>query len=508
MDKRSFLSLSALTFSSVLAESALHRLEAQSSQPSIGLFESHGDVGPVLHTGSVDYQSSHGTYTIAGSGENMWLSADAFQFVWKKASGDITLTADISFLGQGANPHRKAVLMIRQSLDADSSYADVALHGVGLTSLQFREERGAITHEVQSSISGPRRLRIEKRGEYFHMSLGQGSELQFAAGSPRVPLQGEYYMGLGVCSHEKDIIEKVVFSNVDLSLAATASAEAAQLYSTIETVPIASGDRRVVYMAPGRIEAPNWTRDGGSLIFNREGHLQRLPLSGGKPETIDTGFATRCNNDHGLSPDGTMLAISDQSQEPHQSLIYVLPLSGGAPRRVTENSPSYWHGWSPDGKTLAFAGQRKGDFDIYAISADPAEGGKETRLTTAKGLDDGPDFSPDGRYIYFNSERTGNMQIWRMRADGSEQTQVTSEAFNNWFPHPSPDGKWLVFLSYDQSVSGHPPNKDVMLRLMSLDDDKKITVLSRLFGGQGTINVPSWSPDSQRIAFVSYHLLQ
>jgi TolB protein len=510
MDKRSFLSLSALTFGSVLAESALSRLEAQSSPPSTGLFESHGDVGTVLHRGWVNYQSSHGTYTIAGSGENMWLSADAFQFIWKKASGDITLTADISFLGQGANPHRKAVLMIRQSLDADSSYADVALHGVGLTSLQFREERGAITHEVQSSISAPKRLRIEKRGDYFHMLLGEGSELQFAAGTPRVPLQGEFYVGLGVCSHDKDVIEKAVFSNVDLSVATAASATAAQpaLYSTLETIPIASGDRRVVYMTPGRIEAPNWTRDGGSLIFNRDGHLERLPLSGGKPETIDTGLATRCNNDHGLSPDGTMLAISDQSREPHQSLIYVLPVSGGAPRRVTENSPSYWHGWSPDGKTLAFAGQRNGDFDIYAVSVDSAEGGKETRLTTAKGLDDGPDFSPDGRYMYFNSERTGSMQIWRMRADGSEQAQVTSDAFNNWFPHPSPDGKWLVFLSYDQSVTGHPPNKDVMLRLMSLGDDKKITVLARLFGGQGTINVPSWSPDSQRIAFVSYHLLQ
>jgi len=211
----------------------------------------------------------------------------------------------------------------------------------------------------------------------------------------------------------------------------------------------------------------------------------------------------RCNNDHGISPDSSLLAISDQSQEDHKSLVYVLPLAGGTPRRLTRNSPSYWHGWSPDGRTLAFVGERNGDFDIYTI---PVNGGEEARLTTAKGLDDGPEYSPDGRYIYFNSERTGHMQIWRMKADGSEQEQVFSDDYSNWFPHISPDGKYMVFLTYDRSVSGHPENKDVMLRLMTLAD-KKIKVMTTLFGGQGTINVPSWSPDSKNLAFVSYALL-
>lgn len=219
---------------------------------------------------------------------------------------------------------------------------------------------------------------------------------------------------------------------------------------------------------------------------------------------IDTGYATRCNNDHGLSPDGTLLAISDGSQGDHKSTIYIVPLAGGTPRRITQNSPSYWHGWSPDGKTLAFCGERNGEFDVYTI---PAAGGEETRLTTAVGLDDGPEYSPDGGYIYFNSVRTGLMQIWRMRPDGSGQEQVTSDDFNNWFAHISPDGKWMVFLTYAHDVTGHPGGKDVMLRLMSLDGEKKITVLAKLYGGQGTINVPSWSPDSKRLAFVSYHLL-
>jgi len=236
------------------------------------------------------------------------------------------------------------------------------------------------------------------------------------------------------------------------------------------------------------------------LLFNRNGHIEKIAVAGGTPETIDTGLASRCNNDHGISPDGRLLAISDQSQEEHRSLVYVLPIGGGALKRLTQNAPSYWHGWSPDGQTLAFVGERNGNFDIYTI---PVTGGEEKRLTTAPGLDDGPDYSPDGKYIYFNSERTGKMQIWRMHADGTGQEQVTSDEYNNWFPHISPDGKWMVILSYDASVKGHPEDKDVMLRLMSLPD-RKISVLARLFGGQGTINVPSWSPDNKRVAFVSY----
>ena len=470
---------------------------------AIGVFQDHGDVGTVLHPGSAVVGSEPGNYLVTGSGENMWLAADAFQFVWKKVTGDVALGANISFVGQGKNEHRKAVLMIRQSLDADSVYADLALHGSGLTSLQYRDAKGAVTHEIQSNMSAPSRLRIEKRGEYVYMLVaGPGEELHMAGGSTRVPLEGSFYVGIGVCSHDKDVIEKAVFSNVEVSELGP-GAGAAKLFSTLETVTIRSTDRRVVYVAPQRFEAPNWTHDGTAFLFNRSGHIERLKVSGGTPEVIDTGFATRCNNDHGISPDAQWLAISDNSQGDGESRVYVVSISGGTPRRITEKSPSYWHGWSPDGKTLAFVGQRDGDFDIYTI---PAAGGDEMRLTTAKGLDDGPEYSPDGKYIYFNSERTGHMQIWRMHADGSEQEQVTHDDFNNWFPHISPDGKWMVFLTYDKSVTGHPENKDVMLRLMSLSDNN-ITVLAKLFGGQGTINVPSWSPDSKQVAFVSYQLI-
>ena len=478
---------------------------------SLGVFTRHEDVGTVLHPGSTTYDSSKNSYTLAGSGENMWATKDAFQFAWKKISGDVQISADISFPNSAGNEHKKAVLMLRQSLDADSVYADVALHGNGLTSLQFRDEKGGITSEVESKMSAPARLRITRVGKYVYMSLAQqGGDVHFAGGSVRVPLEGEIYAGIGVCSHDNNATEQATFSNLEIKNVSPGAAQTAP-YSSLETAAIDTTIRHVIYLAPNRFEAPNWSRDSSYLIFNRNGHLEKLPVAGGEPEVINTGFAVKVNNDHGISPDSTQLAISDNSQETksadgtvtHDSLVYLLPIGGGTPHPMTQTGPSYWHGWSPDGKTLAFVGQRNGDFDIYTV---PASGGPETRLTTAKGLDDGPEYSPDGQYIYFNSERTGHMQIWRMRPDASAQEQVFTDDYNNWFPHVSPDGKWLVFLTYEKDVTGHPENKDVMLRLMSLDD-KKITVLAKLFGGQGTINVPSWSPDSKSVAFVSYQFV-
>jgi TolB protein len=468
-----------------------------------GMFEAHADVGTVLHPGSLEYDPSTQTYVVTGSGENMWFATDAFHFAWKKASGNVALSADISFANTGGNAHKKAVLMFRQSLDPDAAYADVALHASGLTSLQYRGEKGATTHEVQSNVSAPVRVRIVKQGDFVYLWLADATgDFKVSGASVRLLLPGTFYVGIGVCAHDKDAVEKAIFSKVDFTTPAAPAGEP-KLYSALETVAIASSDRHVVYVAPEHFEAPNWTRDGNAFLFNSNGHVLRLPLAGGTPATVDTGFAIRCNNDHGISPDSKWLAISDQSQEDHRSLVYLVPIEGGTPRRITKNAPSYWHGWSPDGATLAFVGQRNGDFDIYAI---PATGGDETRLTTAKGLDDGPEYSPDGKYIYFNSERSGNMQIWRMQADGNGQEQITSDEFNNWFPHISPDGKWMVFLTYEKEVTGHPQNKNVMLRLMSLKD-QKVTVLASLFGGQGTINVPSWSPDSKQVAFVSYELI-
>ena len=255
----------------------------------------------------------------------------------------------------------------------------------------------------------------------------------------------------------------------------------------------------MVFQTEQLIEAPNFSPDGQSLIVNGDGLLYRLPLSGGEPVPIDTGFARQCNNDHGISPDGSLLVISDKT-EFGASTIYALPVGGGVPRQVTENRPSYWHGWSPDGTTLAYCGIRDQVFDIYTI---PLAGGDETRLTWGEGRNDGPDYSPDGKWIYFNSSRSGRMQIWRIRPDGSDVARITDSIYGDWFPHPSPDGKHLLVLSYDGDVFDHPRDLDVRLRLMDPHGGNVRTLFS-LFGGQGTINVPNWSPDGREFAFVRY----
>jgi Tol biopolymer transport system component len=273
--------------------------------------------------------------------------------------------------------------------------------------------------------------------------------------------------------------------------------------ASLEIVAAESGERRLVYRARDPFQAPNWTPDGTTLIVNQRSRMYTLPAAGGELKHLDTGAAVGCNNDHGLSPDGQWLAISS-GHEKKDSLIYIVPARGGAPRLVTPHGPSYWHGWSPDGKTLAYCGKRGENYDVYTI---PAEGGEEKRLTDAEGLDDGPEYTPDGKSIYFHSERTGLMKIWRMNADGTKQVPVTTDAdYADWFPHPSPDGRLLVFMSYDKSVKGHPADKDVVLRIMPLAGGKP-KVLATLFGGQGTINSPSWSSDSKSIAFVSYRLV-
>lgn len=497
-ESRQFPSLVTATL--VLIASPLF---SQSHPAPLGVFEDQSDVGTVLHAGSARFDAAAAAYTITGSGENMWFGEDDFHFVWKKVSGDIAISADIAFIGDKGNNHRKAVLMIRQSLDGNSPAVDVARHGDGLTSLQFRLAPGDNTHEVQSNLVAPTRVRLEKRADFFYAFVAaKDGHLQPAGASAKLALSGSFYVGLGVSAHDKDATETAVFSNVKLQTLTTSPAKPPVLYSSLETVPIASTDRRVAYVAAAHFEAPNWSRDGSYFLFNRDGGIYRLSVSGGEPARISTGAQTQCNNDHGISPNGTMLVVSD-STAVKKSMVYTLPIDGGTPKQITTNAPSYWHGWSPDGSTLAFTGQRGDNFDIYTI---PVNGGEEKRLTSAPGLDDGPEYSPDGQWIYFNSERTGHMQIWRMHPDGTGQEQVIFSDTNDWFPHISPDGKWLVYLSYEPGVTGHPPNKDVVLNLMSMTD-KKTKVLAKLFGGQGTINVPSWSPDNTRVALISYEYL-
>ncbi len=274
--------------------------------------------------------------------------------------------------------------------------------------------------------------------------------------------------------------------------------------SYLETINIETGETKTLATFDKVIEAPNWTHDG-HLIYNTGGLIYSFNINTLENAVIDSGFATFCNNDHVLSPDESHIAVSHHTLEDRRSRIYIIPMTGGNPTLITPMAPSYLHGWSPDGHTLAYCAERNGQYDIYTI---PVTGGVEKQLTDFSGLDDGPEYSPDGKHIWFNSTRSGLMQIWRMNADGSDQTQMTFEESNNWFPHVSPDGENVVYLAYkkeDVEPGDHPPNKNVELRLMPSSGGES-RLLVKLFGGQGTINVNSWSPDSKQLAYVRYEL--
>ncbi|HZJ43083.1 MAG TPA: hypothetical protein VFD63_04890 [Pyrinomonadaceae bacterium] len=388
-------------------------------------------------------------------------------------------------------------------MDPDSAQASVVLHGDGLTSMQFRKVKGGTTEEVKSRITGPDVLQLERKGDTYRMSVAKAGD---ALSSEEVSLElgDEVYVGLFICSHNKDVMEKARFTNVRITVPAPDNFTPYRDYigSNLEVMDVATGSRRVVYSVTDSLQAPNWTKDGKYLIFNRNGRLYRFDLARKVSEPIDTSFAINNNNDHVLSFDGKMLAISNHSKDDgNASIVYTVPVRGGTPRRITAKGPSYLHGWSPDGKYLIYTGGRDNEFDIYKISI---AGGEETNLTNSKGLDDGPEFTPDGKFIYFNSTRSGMMQIWRMKPDGSDQEQITNDEYNNWFPHISPDGKWIVFLSFQKDVrpDDHPFYKHVYIRLMPVGEVKP-RIIAYVYGGQGTINVPSWSPDGKRIAFVS-----
>lgn len=268
---------------------------------------------------------------------------------------------------------------------------------------------------------------------------------------------------------------------------------------TLEIWSLATGTARDVLHTDRHIEAPNWYPDGTRLLVNAEGRLFWVPLDAPDLVPIDTGFATRCNNDHGISPDGTQIALSHHL--PGGSAIFTLPITGGTPRAVTDQCPSWWHGWSPDGARLAYVAARNGSpVDVYTIAV---AGGEETRLTGGEGHCDGPDYSADGKLIYYNCDRDGHAQIWVMGADGRDQRKLFSDDQVNWFPHPSPDGRHLVYLAYPPGTLGHPANLPVALCLCDVDGENRRRLVE-LVGGQGTINVPSWSPDGAQFAFVRY----
>jgi hypothetical protein len=483
------------------------------AQSPVGVFDGQADVGRVSLPGFAWYDPQRQSYRVAGSGQNMWGERDDFHFVWKRMTGNFILSTRARFIGAGIEAHRKVGWSIRSSLEPNSPHVSAALHGDGLASLQFRRKAGGTTEENKSRDSLPPRdadavIQLERRDGVYIMSVARFGDTLVTQEIADVSLPNTVYVGVFVCSHNDTILERAAFSNVRITTPPKEGYVAYRDYigSNLEILDVASGNATIVHNYRGSFQAPNWTHDGKALIYAKEGRLYRFDLASRAAEAINTGFATRNNNDHVLSFDGKMMAISHHAVEDSgASIVYTVPTTGGTPKRVTAKGPSYLHGWSPDRKWLVYTGQRNGDFDVYKI---PASGGDEIRLTSAPGLDDGPEYTPDGAYIYFNSARSGRMQIWRMRPNGSGQQQITNDGFNNWFPHISPDGKWIAYIAFPPTVAAddHPFYKHVLLRLMPIGGGPA-RVIAYVFGGQGTINVPSWSPDGKRLAFVSNSLM-
>jgi len=473
------------------------------SQQKTGLFDGNEDVGNPIIKGTATYNAETQEYTMQCGGKNMWANDDQFRFLWKKIKGDFMISATVRFIGKGTDPHRKIGIIARNSLTANSPYADACVHGDGLTSLQSRHADTAQTVQVVLPSNNALHIELQREGNTFTFSAATPGE-NYKSASKELVLNEEVFAGLFICSHNEKVMEQAIFSNVRVIIPPKTGWVPYQDYigSHLEVMDIGTGHRKILHSTANSMQAPNWTPDNKYLLYSSDGLLYRYDLKSGVISKINTGEINDLNNDHVLSMDGKMLGISNHLG--NRSTIYILPAEGSdKPVQITADSlsPSYLHSWSPDKKTLIFTGRRNNQWDIVAIDIASK---KETLVTNTPTLDDGSEYSPDGKWIYFNSVRTGTMKLWRMKPDGSNQEQVTFDEYNDWFPHISPDGKWIVYISFpkDMDPVTHPFYKKVYLRLMPASGGVPKNI-AYVFGGQGTINVPSWSPDSKKIAFIS-----
>jgi len=499
---------SGLFFSFLFISGQTTISETSNSNSKLGIFENQTNIGKPLQNGSVNYNSEDQEYLISGSGMNMWEGIDQFQFLYKSIQGDFILRARVKFIGEGVHPHRKIGWIIRNNLSGSSAHVNAAVHGDGLTSLQYRRTNGADTEEITSTDTAPDVVQLERKGNTYLMSTAKFGEPFTTVQIDSLNLKNEVFVGLYVCSHDPNVMEDAIFTNVKIIKPVSENFEAYNDYlgSNMEILNVITGHRMVLFNSAHSLQAPNWISNDNLLVYNSNGYLYKYRFRTKEVKQINTGFAVNNNNDHVFSMDEKILGISNNNPDDGgSSSIYIMnPKGDSIPKKITHDGvgASYLHGISPDNKTLVHTGMRNGKYDIYGIDIESRE---EFQLTDTKDLDDGPEYSPDGKYIYFNSNRTGYMQLWRMDPDGGNPEQLTfDENFKDWFPHISPDGKWIAFISFppETEFGDHPFYKHCTLRIMPAEGGTP-KIIAYIYGGQGTINVPSWSKDSQRIAFVT-----
>lgn len=497
--------------------------EAIAQHKNLGIFSFAADIGNLSRKGNADYNQEEQYYLIsAGSAEHK-KNRDDVHFLYKKIEGDFILTADFSIDPNNASTENEFGWMVRTSLAPDSKQFSVCRNDKGIMYMKWRKKTNDSILNPLNTTMFPKKnmqtIQLERIGSRYSMRVANYGEPLQLLGEENIPEIGnEVFAGLFIQSTDADKQYAVKIWNTRIDkpvpytyhpnpvIQKTLNTKEAVFSCRLETIEINTGVRKIVHEAAHRFEAPNWMPDGKKLLFNDGGLLYKIPVTGGTLEKLHTGDVVKNNNDHGISFDGKMLAISSQKPEDklYSSAVYVLPLEGGTPKLVTKETPSYWHGWAPGNKEVVVVAQRNGKkiFNIYKVDV---ETGKEEDLTkNTTGHVDGCEYSPDGKYIYYNGNQSGTMQIWRMKPDGSEKEQLTFDEYNNWFPHISPDGKWISIISFPTDIDpdSHPSYKKVMLRIMPAAGGAP-RVIAHLYGGQGTMNVNSWSPDSKKLAFVS-----
>jgi len=487
-------------------------LNSMEAQENFGVFKKRMDLSNTKKEGPFEYIKQLQLYKLKSSDLNTQFNSG--DYLYNEITGNFILTANFKLINKELDPNIKVGWMIRKSDKENSETISVSLNGNGTICLEcggFKDKYKGNDKEPQlNSKKKYEILQLERKGtELIIRAASFGESLQIIAIQNRQDLPDTVLAGIFITSANSDPELKAEIWNVRINQPVSDDYDTAKegyLGCRLEILDPFNGKRKVIYKRSDRFEAPNWMPDGKKLLFNMDGSLYKIPINGGELEKLYTGFADHNNNDHGISFDGKLLAISHHREglPGGGSTIYTLPIEGGEPKLVTADTPSYWHGWAPNNKEVVYVAQRNGG-DIYNIYKASIMDGKETQITNfTSGHVDGPEFSPDGKYIYYNGTESGNMQLWRMNPDGSNREQLTFDKSNDWFPHISPDGKWILYLSFssDIPVNSHPSYKQVLLRMMPVNGgDSK--VVAYLYGGQGTINVPSWSPDSKYVAFVS-----